>query len=178
MNYNVVDRKLIWGFVIFLAALLTGISFLTLEVGPGSRIDTVQLDKSELIYGWSERHVNSKDYDKAVNGLILVVKQYPNSRYAEMSLRKLAFIFQEKGDLDKACYHYERILKDFPEVTDAGDIRSAINDLGMERMQSSLTTEDSIEYVVQPGDTLSGIDRKFKTTVALIQKMNNILLSF
>lgn len=157
-----------------IVVIITFVSFIVLKKAPGSLAQEPSLDKDELIYKKVETFLRTNRHDKAIAALIMLTNQYSDSGYAEKSLRKLAAIYLKKGDETKARYYYNRLLRSFPNVPDAEKILAIVGGINMSMMQSPRITEDSIEYVVQPGDTLSGIAKKFTTTVELVKKVNGL----
>lgn len=157
-----------------LALIVTAASFIVLirAVDESRRIE--KLDKAKLIYSQAEKLVRAKDYDKAIAAFTAVISQYPDSNYTEKSLRSLASIYLKKGDYQKARYYNSRLIKDFPGIKDIDQVRSSIEEINIKMMQSPEMTEDSLEYKVQPGDTLTAISRKYNTTVELVKKMNGL----
>jgi len=169
-----VNRKLVLLIAAFVAFLITMGSFLILRTTPEVSLDAERLDKAGLIYERAINFLQGNTPEKAVNALVMVVNRYPDSEYAEKALRKLSSIYLEKGDYAKTTYYYTRFLKDFPHAKDASGVRTALEGLRMKMMLSPAITEDSIEYAVQPGDTLFGIARKFNVTVGLLKRVNGL----
>lgn len=159
---------------VVLAVLITGISIFSITSESKKARSFKNLDKAEFIHERAEGLMSDGKYDKAVNAFLITVKNYPDSVFAERSLRKLASIYGEKGDLRKEVYYYKRLVKSFPKIKDAAVIKDRIENIKMKEMASSRLTEDSIEYIVQPGDSLYALARKFKTTVAFIKTMNGL----
>ncbi|RKY42095.1 MAG: hypothetical protein DRP85_03980 [Candidatus Makaraimicrobium thalassicum] len=167
-------KSIILAIAAFSVILITAVSFLVLKKVPETLLSARKTDKAEVIYGRAEEFLKAGEYHKAADILLIIVSRYPDSIYAERSLRKLASICLARSDYVKAKYYYDRLLKDFPRIKDAGEIRSAVEGLNMKMMQSPVMTADSIEYVVQPGNTLIAIAKKFNTTVELVKMMNGL----
>ncbi len=170
---DMINRRLLLILITIIAVLATGWSFVALN-GERSKVPIERLDKAELVYSRAESFLKGADQEKAINAFITTVNQYSGSKYAEKALRKLASISVGDDDYKKANYYYKRLLKAFPEIKDGDQIRSSIDELNVKMIQSALVTEDSIEYVVQSGDTLFVIAKRFNTTVELIKKTNNL----
>jgi lipoprotein-anchoring transpeptidase ErfK/SrfK len=154
--------------------VVTAISFLVLKLTPEIKGKVQKLDRSTLIYNRGKEYLKMGEQTKAVNAFVIAVKQYPESPYAEKSLRELASIYRKDGNFVNAAYYYKRLLDTFPDIKDAEKIRRTIEDLNMQVLLSPAITEDSVEYRVQPGDTLFGIAKMFNTTVGLIKKINGL----
>ena len=154
--------------------IVTIISFFAVKKIPSVINDAGNYYRSEMIYNKAENFVDKKNYDKAASAFVMVVNGYPESDVAEKSLRRLAEISLGKGEYESAVYYYQRLLKDFPKIKDFDKIKKEIGDLRLKIMKSSKKTGDSIEYEVQPGDSLIKIAKNFNTTVELIKNMNNL----
>ncbi len=154
--------------------IVTAMSFLELSKASEGTAAPGRINKADLVYGRAEVFLRSAEHDKAANAFLMIVEEYPGSGYVEKALRELASIYFGRGDYVKARDHYRRLLKDFPGVKDAREIRDTIGELGMSMMRSSATDEGSIEHEVLPGDTLIAIAKKYNTTVGLIKRMNDL----
>jgi LysM repeat protein len=126
------------------------------------------------VYARAEKFRPLKEYDKAVAAFLAVINKYPDSVYAERSLRKLMSICGEKGDLEKARYYHLRLLGDFPGINDADEVQSSLGKINLDILFSRDITADSVEYEVRPGDSLFAIARKFGTTIELIKRINSL----
>lgn len=80
----------------------------------------------------------------------------------------------QKGELLGARALYREALRQTEDLKDFEHVRSTLSGLNMELLFSPFVDECSVEYTVQPKDTLGGIAKKHNTTVALIKKMNNL----
>jgi len=169
-----VDRRVLLVIFGVFAVIVTLISFIVLRSVSGKKADIERYDKAELSYERADEYLEKGERDRAVSGLVTVVNLYPRSQYAEKSLRKLAQVYSAEGDHSKAGYYYRRLLKYFPDVKDAQEIRADLESSNMKRLLTPDKTEDSLEYTVQPGDSLYAIAKKFNTTIALIKKMNGL----
>jgi lipoprotein-anchoring transpeptidase ErfK/SrfK len=159
---------------VLLVLIITAVSFLVLKKTPEKAIDAGRMNKAELIYGRAEGFLKTGEQQRAVNALSMIIEEYPDPGYAEKSLRKLAAIYLYRGDYARAKYYYKKLLEDFPGIKDAPEIQSSLEDVNMRTTLSPVITEDSVEYEVQQGDTLFAIAKNFKTTVALIKKINGL----
>lgn len=78
------------------------------------------------------------------------------------------------SDLVGARELYQRILYEYPNESGKLGLQDKIASLNMAILFSRTQTEDSHTYEVVPGDSLERIARKFKTTVGLIKRANNL----
>jgi lipoprotein-anchoring transpeptidase ErfK/SrfK len=170
-----VEKKRIFFVVaVFVVFLITAVSFLVRGNISGRSANIVETDKAALAYTKAEEYLKAGEQGKAVDILTMVIDRYPDSGYAETSLRRLAGIHFDNGDYTKAKYYNNRLLEISPGIKGAQKIRSTIEELNMKIMQLPAITAGSTEYTVQPGDTLTVIAKKFNTTVALIKKINGL----
>ncbi len=166
------NRNVLLALGIILTLAIVTISFFTLVIIPEPATDPGDIDKAEVLYVKANEFLSEGQINKAMDAFKAVTIQYPKSTYSEKSLRKLASFYMEKGETDRANIYYSRLIENFPDVKDAADIRSNLEKLNMESLLSPAVTGGTIEYIVQPGDSLYAIARKHNTTIALIKKMN------
>ncbi|MEW6008618.1 MAG: L,D-transpeptidase family protein [Candidatus Omnitrophota bacterium] len=79
-----------------------------------------------------------------------------------------------KGDLLETKKAYQRILSTATDNKIITKAQSALSDVNMRIIFSSLETDSTLVYEVLPKDSLQKIANKFKTTVALIKRSNNL----
>ena len=168
------NRKALLLLTALTVIVATAVSFLVLKLTPEIRGRVERLDRSALVYDRGRAYLKAGEEEKAVNAFVIAVTQYPESGYAAKSLRELAAMYQKSGNYVKSVYYYKRILSGFPDIKDAKKIRRTVDDLNMQILLSSVITEDSVEYQIQPGDTLFGIAKMFNTTVGLIKRINGL----
>ena len=168
------NRKALLLLTALTVIVATAVSFLVLKLTPEIRGRVERLDRSALVYDRGRAYLKAGEEEKAVNAFVIAVTQYPESGYAAKSLRELAAMYQESGNYVKSVYYYKRLLSGFPDIKDAKKIRRTVDDLNMQILLSSVITEDSVEYQIQPGDTLFGIAKMFNTTVGLIKRINGL----
>ncbi|MFH1665594.1 MAG: L,D-transpeptidase family protein [Candidatus Omnitrophota bacterium] len=170
MNRN----KVISGIAVVAVAAVLAVSFLALKKPPEGSGPAARARKAGLMFAAAEEALKKGEEDKASGALFEIINEYQETGYAEKSLARLASIYREKGDDAKAEYYYNRILKDFPDTSSAADIHAAMGEINMKKIMSPVIGADSIEYAVQPGDTLFGLAKRFNTTVDLLKKVNNL----
>ena len=90
------------------------------------------------------------------------------------SLWEKAKAFEKKGSYLEARGVYESLLGDKTLGDHAPRVRKAFEALNLKILFSPLATSDSLFHEVVPGDTLSGIAKKYGTTIELLQKSNHI----
>ncbi len=160
--------------LLVITAGITAFSVNNMSSAPGPvKYDPVEF-KAGLLYERAGEALREGLVETAEEAYIRVVNSFPSSSKAGEALNALAEMNVSRGELGKAVYYYERLLKDSPDASEAETIKASIEELNMELMQSSIDTVDSIEYTVQSGDTLYGIAEKFNTTVELIRDMNDL----
>jgi len=79
-----------------------------------------------------------------------------------------------EGKLLEARDAYKNILQEELDVNIAKAVYEKLGDLNIKVLFSPVKTQDSVIYRVQESDTLDAIARKYGTTVALIERANNI----
>lgn len=160
--------------IVVTALSITAASFLVLKKIPQKITEQNKLNKAELLYERASCALKNNEEDKAITAFSYVIDNYPGSEYARESLKDLGKIFETKNDYEKAKYYYTCFLNDFPSAENISDIKISRGNVNVREMLSPVITDDSIEYVVQPGDSLFAIARNFNTTIELIKKVNNL----
>ncbi|MDP8299666.1 MAG: L,D-transpeptidase family protein [Candidatus Tantalella remota] len=156
------------------ALIITVVSLIALNSVPDPKNNVSALSKEKIMYEHGVQLAEEKKYTKGIAVFKVIVYKYSDTDSAEKSLRKIAEIYSEQGDYKDAQYYYELLLTRYPEIADSKEIRTKIGNLNVKRVETPAITGDSIEYVVQPGDTLTAISRKYKTTIELIKKINGL----
>jgi lipoprotein-anchoring transpeptidase ErfK/SrfK len=114
------------------------------------------------------------DDQKAVASLREIAERDPGSRKAEKALCRLASIYERRGNLVGARDVYQKLIDIYPDSKDVAKAEARRAELNIKLLFSPLLTDDSIEYNIQRGDTLSKIARRFGTTVDLIVRANGL----
>lgn len=86
----------------------------------------------------------------------------------------LAVDYEAKQDFVKARETYQKLIEKFPTSNSIIKAQEGIDNCNVRVLFSSELTPGSELYVVQKGDNLTKIAKKFKTTVELLAKSNNI----
>lgn len=93
---------------------------------------------------------------------------------AEDAYRRLASSYEKKRDLLKLKEIYQRMLEEFPSSDNVLKAQQSLENTNVRLLFSDIADPDSFIYKVQKGDTLTGIAKKFNTTVELISKANGL----
>ena len=80
----------------------------------------------------------------------------------------------KQGELVKAKEAYREIVMDSPDFENIAGVQQDLENLNMRILFSNVVTPKTAEHVVQTGDTLGKIAKKYATTVELIKKSNNL----
>ena len=78
------------------------------------------------------------------------------------------------GSLLEAKEIYLRILQQSPSTSMAAAVQERLGEVSLRLILSPTMTPDATTYVVQPGDTLSKISRKFHMTLELLMAANGL----
>jgi len=81
---------------------------------------------------------------------------------------------EDKQDILAARDIYKKLVLDAPENTNSLNWQKKVEDFNLKLLFSNKIIPGSESYEVQPGDSLAKIAAKFKTTVDLIKKSNNL----
>jgi len=167
------EQKIL-GIIAIIAAIIIAVSFVALKSEFNSSIRSANQDKAEPLYIKAEDFLKRNEYDRASSTLLALIKKYPESSFAELSMQKLIQTYEQKGDKEKVLHYQKEFLEKFPDSQNTETIRSFLEKLNMDMLLSPVITEGSIEYIIKPGDTLFGIAKKHNTTISLIKKINNL----
>ena len=111
-------------------------------------------------------------FTEANKHLVKVIKDKPDSPIAGDAYFLLAGILEEKGDLPGAMLAAQKVIDDYPGSSEVGSAQKKLGALYIKLLFSRKIMPGTKEYVVQPGDSLDAIARRFNTTVELLKKMN------
>jgi TolA-binding protein/LysM repeat protein len=128
----------------------------------------------EAYYEFGLLQESKGNYKEAVDNYQKVIKKSPESNMVPYSLLGIGSTYEKEGLLDKAKEVYKKVLGQYPQGKVASLAQKKLGDVNIKLIFSPYHTEGSFIYEVRPGDTLIGIARKFKTTVALIKECNNL----
>jgi len=99
---------------------------------------------------------------------------FTGSNTSARNLFNQARSLEAKGSLLEAKLLYQKLVNDFPEISNVADLQKRAEELNIKLLFSPAITPKSIVYEIKPGDTLDKIARLYKTTTELIMKSNNI----
>lgn len=85
---------------------------------------------------------------------------------------RAAVALAESGKLGEAHQALTEFIRGFPESSKVQDAVDALGGVNADILFSSAKTPDKVEYVVESGDTLVGIAKRFGTTAELIMRVN------
>ncbi|NQT75298.1 MAG: L,D-transpeptidase family protein [Candidatus Omnitrophica bacterium] len=98
----------------------------------------------------------------------------PDSDAPGKAYFELAGAYEKKQDTVKARDIYRIILRKYQNVDNISKVQGNLSRLNIEILFSPIVTDEDVLYEVEPGDTLSGIAKRFKTTVDLIKEANSL----
>ena len=160
---------------LIIVLIICAISFFAVKKSSKEFQEILKQNNAEPLYNKAELLLKTEGKDKAAAAVLsAIINGYPESEYAEKAIKKLINIYIKQHDYEKAEYYYTYLLENFPETNGTDKMRDDISDINIKILVSPKIGEDSIEYVVQSGDTLFAIARRFNTTVALLKKINKI----
>ena len=123
----------------------------------------------------SVRELISKDnLDEAEKKIAEQADKDPNSAETGRIYFDLAKSYEEKKEIVKARDVYQLILSKYQNVDNILQIQEKLGALNTEILFSSIITDTDVLYQVEPGDSLSKIAKRFKTTIELIKASNSL----
>lgn len=118
--------------------------------------------------------VRGGDLKEAQDEYRKIIEDFKEDEDLVVVFDELAEICRAQNQLLKAKQVYIDIIRHYPGSDAISQIQEKLWDLNIEILFSGIITKYSTIYVVEPGDTLSKISKKFKTTVDLIMKSNDL----
>ena len=94
--------------------------------------------------------------------------------HGDNALLDEAKLAENKGQMVEAKQLYEEAMMNIDDVNELKIIQNKIEQINLETIFSSRIDDCSIKYVVKPNNVLINIAKKFKTTVNLIKRANNL----
>ena len=127
-----------------------------------------------IYYELAQQRLQEGNFDQAEIYYSKIIEKFPSNTLAEDAMLGPVDIYTAKGELEKSKEYCEKIIEssNSPRVKEIAIDK--LGDINMKLLLSSLPTEISEIYTVNAGDTLSSIARAFNTTVALLEKSNNL----
>ena len=95
----------------------------------------------------------------------------------EMSSLKKAESAFNNGQFLEARALYQGVMETIEDIGKLKEVQKRVEEINMKIILSPITDECSTEYKVKYGDALIKIAKKFKTTVGLIKRANNLTSS-
>ncbi|MFC1592513.1 L,D-transpeptidase family protein [Candidatus Omnitrophota bacterium] len=113
--------------------------------------------------------------NKAKDKDLSVVKQEHQEDSGTISQMLSQAIEQESaGSLLNAASLYSKLVMDFPNSGQVSNWQKKIGELNIALLFSPTMTPGSVIYEIKSGDSLAKIAKKFKTTIELLKKSNNL----
>ncbi len=90
-------------------------------------------------------------------------------------LLKAAAALEAQGELVRARQAYKEIMGNSVSRSGIADVQKKYEDVNMRVIVSAISVPDETEvYVVKPGDSLSAIASRYRTTVEFLKKQNGL----
>ena len=112
--------------------------------------------------------------DEAKDKINEVASEFPDAAMLGEIYFNLAKSYEKKGERVKALDIYQLILNNYQNVDNILEVQEKVGRFNIEILFSPIIADRDVLYDVEPGDTLSKIARKFKTTVDLIKISNSL----
>ncbi len=112
--------------------------------------------------------------DEARKKMDEIAVEDPDSDALGKAYFELAGAYEKKQDTVKARDIYRIILRKYQNVDNISEVQDDLSRLNIEILFSPIVTDEDVLYEVEPGDTLSRIAKRFKTTVDLIKEANSL----
>ncbi len=104
-----------------------------------------------------------------------VVKETVQAEPEAKDLYEKAKRLQEKGDVLQAKALYKKIIENYPDFGEIEDVQKRLENVNMAILFSKRQTPQTIIHVVEPGDSLGKLAKKYHTTIELIKKSNGLI---
>ena len=114
------------------------------------------------------------DATAADAALRTLLQQFPHADAAGDAWFALAQIAEQREDWLAAQQAYQRILQEFPMSDRVVPAQDALGNANMRLLLSPVVTAQDHLYVVQPGDTLAAIAKRFHVTVEWLRRANQL----
>jgi len=112
--------------------------------------------------------------DKARASFEQVATTWPDTVEGVQALVELGLADKKAGKLEEARRHLTEALLKSPEATLEARIIATLDEINKDLVFSPLETSDSVIHVVEPGESLSAIGRKWKMPYRSIMRINGI----
>ncbi|MDP8230624.1 MAG: L,D-transpeptidase family protein [Candidatus Gorgyraea atricola] len=118
--------------------------------------------------------ISKDDLDEAEKKIAELTDKDPDSAEAGRVYFDLAKSYEKKEEIVKARDAYQMILSKYQNVDNILQIQEKLGALNIEILFSPIITDMDLLYQVEPGDSLTKIAKKFKTTIELIKASNSL----
>ncbi|OIO32523.1 MAG: hypothetical protein AUJ70_05385 [Candidatus Omnitrophica bacterium CG1_02_40_15] len=124
------------------------------------------------------KHIEALIKDSKLDEAKIIIDQIAEKKPDAKALGKIYFelagSYENKNDIVKARDLYQLILKKYQNVENISEVQDKMGKLNIAILFSKVVTDKDTLYVIEPGDTLINIAKKFKTTVDLIKMANSL----
>ncbi len=121
-----------------------------------------------------EALIKDSKLDEAKSSIDEIAEKKPDAKALGKIYFELAGSYENKNDIVKARDLYQLILKKYQNVENISEVQDKMGKLNIAILFSKVVTDKDTLYVIEPGDTLINIAKKFKTTVDLIKMANSL----
>ncbi len=121
-----------------------------------------------------EALIKDSKLDEAKIIIDQIAEKKPDAKALGKIYFELAGSYENKNDIVKARDLYQLILKKYQNVENISEVQDKMGKLNIAILFSKVVTDKDMLYVIEPGDTLINIAKKFKTTVDLIKMANSL----
>ncbi len=127
-----------------------------------------------VYYKFAQQRLREGNFDQAELYYSKVIEEFPSHPLSEDAMLGPIDIYVAKGELKRAREYCEEIIESIisPRIKEIAIDK--LGEINMKLLFSPTSTKISEVYSIKAGDTLSSIARKFNTTVALLEKSNNL----
>lgn len=155
--------------LVTLAALAAAASLVAWGVAQGT-----DAGQARRLLRQSQRLAEQGQAAAARAKLDALLQRFPASAAADDALFALGQLSEQAGEWQRAQQAYARILQDFPMSELAAPAQDALGDVNIRLLLSPTLTGQDTVYVVQSGDRLAGIAKRFHVTVDLLKRINGL----
>lgn len=155
-------------------ALIVLASFIVFKAAVKPRGPSSAVPGLKSITDIVQKSVNPAREDADIKRSEEIIAKDPASPKAEDEFWHLAAIYERRQDLLKMKEVYQNIIEKFPSSRNVPKAQEALESTNIKLVFSDINTPDSFIYVVQKGDSLDKIARKFTTTVEMIMQANGL----
>lgn len=165
-------RRFILIFVIIIVILI-----LMRVVNSGKYVSNkTPLQQSKILYEDAMK-LKSTDSEKAIELFESIVTGFPQTTDAQKSLLAIVEIYKNANELSLTKQTLKRFFELYPQEELTAVAREKLGEVNIKILFSPTPTDTSFLYEVQVGDSLYKIAKKYKTTVDLLMKSNNLTKS-